>query len=139
MLKFYSLARRWNRQRSDSCAVIAVAALALAWLFSWASPAYPAVISSGDVDPVPPIAGGEIDGPFHVGEEALGTLGINAGTPLEVTGSSVIGVLEEGFGIVALDGLDSDWTSTNDLTVADEGKGFLDISGALLSQTTTVL
>lgn len=86
-----------------------------------------AVTTSGDVSPIPPIGGGAM-GSIEVGDAALGSVDIDGGTALSVTGTATVGVLANGIGIVTLDGLGSDWTISGNLTVGDFGTASVEVS-----------
>ncbi|MBL9164861.1 MAG: PEP-CTERM sorting domain-containing protein [Planctomycetaceae bacterium] len=81
-----------------------------------------AVTASGDVSPAPPAGGGNVAATFRVGNTAVGSLAINAGTPLAVTGGSAIfGDTATGMGLVELDGFNSNFSTANDLTIGNAG------------------
>ena len=89
------------------------------------------VFSDGDIIPVPPGAGGNVPGPFEIGNSTIGIMNINGGTALTNTNSAVIGDTVTGLGIVTMTGFESSWTMTTagaDLTVGNNGTGSLSLT-----------
>ena len=83
-----------------------------------------AVTAVGDVSPAPPAGGGNVAAVFRVGNTAIGTLNITATTALAVTGGSAIfGDADTGIGIVQFSGLGGNFSTTNDLTIGNDGVG----------------
>jgi T5SS/PEP-CTERM-associated repeat protein len=92
-------------------------------------PIYAAVATSGNVTPAPPAGGGNIAGPLFIGDTSFGTMTINNGTPLNITGASAtIGDDATAIGIVAITGLGSDLTTGNDLVIGNLGTGFASVA-----------
>ncbi len=100
------------------------AALAAAGWLGHQGVAWGAVTALGNVAPAPPAAGGNVAAPFKVGDTGNGTLSINAGSPLNVTGgSALVGDSATGVGIVVLADLNSVLTTADDLVVGNLGVG----------------
>ncbi|MEX0613528.1 MAG: hypothetical protein WD738_07320 [Pirellulales bacterium] len=99
------------------------------WLTShsvWAS-----ITTTGDVAPAPPGGGGNVIGPFTVGNTLPGTMSITGATPLTSTLNATVGSGADAVGIVTMNGLGSDWTLTNangDLFVGASGVGSVTLS-----------
>lgn len=80
------------------------------------------VDASGDVSPAPQSSGGNVAATFRVGNTGVGTLSIDGGTPLSVTGGSAIfGDAATGMGLVNLDGFGSNFSTASDLTIGNAG------------------
>src|SRR5262245_51627083 len=97
----------------------------------WACPIWAAITTTGDVAPAPPGAGGNVVGPFFVGNTGTGTMSIAGGTALTSTASAFVGNGADAVGIVTMSGLGSDWTLTTasaDLFVGNQGVGSLTVS-----------
>jgi T5SS/PEP-CTERM-associated repeat protein len=96
-----------------------------------------AVSNVGQVTPDPPDGGGNVAAPFIVGDTLFGSLTINGGTALTVTGgSAVIGNALDGIGIATLTGFGSNFitTGTADITIGNAGTG--DVLVSNLAQIT---
>jgi T5SS/PEP-CTERM-associated repeat protein len=96
-----------------------------------------AVSSAGDVSPVPPAGGGNVVGPFIIGNTGTGSVTVNNGTALTNSSNAIVGDAATGIGVVNLTGLGSDWSITSsgaDLVVGDAGTGSITIAdGARLN------
>jgi T5SS/PEP-CTERM-associated repeat protein len=87
-----------------------------------------AITNAGNVTPAPPTMGGNVAGPFLVGDTAFGQVTVSA-VPLNVTGSSMtIGQSANGIGIVNVSGVGASLSSANDIIVANMGAGNLVVS-----------
>ncbi len=90
-----------------------------------------AISTTGDVTPAPPGAGGNVVGPFNIGNTGTGTMNIAGGTALTSTSQAFVGNGVDAVGIVTMSGLGSDWTLTTagaDLFVGNQGVGSLTVS-----------
>jgi T5SS/PEP-CTERM-associated repeat protein len=108
----------------------------------WGSAAHAVIFSDGDIIPVPPGAGGNVPGPFEIGNSTVGIMDINGGTALTNTNSAVIGDTVTGLGIVTMDGFESSWTMTTagaDLTLGNNGTGSLRIENRASMRVNDVL
>jgi T5SS/PEP-CTERM-associated repeat protein len=116
-------------------AICSLFALIAAFMVPVASLA--AVSSAGDVNPVPPAGGGNVLGPFVIGNTGTGSVTVNNGTALTNSSNAIVGDAATGIGVVNLTGLGSDWSITtvgSDLFVGDAGVGSISIAdGARLT------
>jgi T5SS/PEP-CTERM-associated repeat protein len=114
-----------------------VLAAAVGWNFAFVPTAFAAVASSGDVNPVPPLVGGNVNGPLRIGITDVGNMDISGGVELTSTNAAILGDMATGLGIVTMDGFLSDWVLTTagaDLTVGNNGTGSANlVNQALLS------
>src|SRR5687767_9800178 len=110
-----------RRIRSMRCGRRWRAAALLGAVIAWNGAAgitsiHATVVTTGDVVPDPPDAGGAFAGPFRIGNVDVGTLSITApsgaATPITHTGAAVLGDTVTGVGIATLNGFGSDWTLT---------------------------
>lgn len=117
--------------RGFALPVIAAAILVYPWTHSVEA----AVVATGNVTPAPPAGGGNVAGPFIVGDATLGTLAINSATPLTVTsGSMTVADDLNSIGAVSMTGFGSNLSINSDLLLANRGVGtFVVRSQALLS------
>src|SRR5690349_2714432 len=100
--------RNLRRRRLLSTSACRTALLAAALPLLAQHRAYAAVTASGDFSPAPPAGGGNVSSPFRVGITGVGTLAINASTPLNVTGGNAIfGDTATGMGLAELTGFNS--------------------------------
>src|SRR5687767_2246615 len=67
-----------------------------------------AITTTGNVVPIPPVGGGNVVGPFRVGNNDFGTMNIAGGTGLTSTQNAFVGDALAGIGIVTLNGFFSD-------------------------------
>src|SRR5690242_14439678 len=70
----------------------------------WAYPIWAAITTAGDVAPAPPGAGGNVVGPFNVGNTGTGTMSIAGGTALTSTNQAFVGFGPDAVGIVTMSG-----------------------------------
>ena len=104
----------------------ALALLATAVTFLFVSTASAAIGTAGDVAPLPPTVGGNVIGPFRIGNTAAGVLSLADGVLLTNTNAAIVGDATSGIGVVVVD--NSTWNLTTpgaDLTVANSGSGSL--------------
>jgi T5SS/PEP-CTERM-associated repeat protein len=90
-------------------------------------PSASAVIgTAGDVSPIPPTAGGNVVGPFRIGNTGSGAMTVADGILLTNTNATILGDTITGIGVGVVD--NSTWNMTTagaDLTVANNGAGSL--------------
>jgi T5SS/PEP-CTERM-associated repeat protein len=86
-----------------------------------------AVTSLGNVTPAPPVGGGTMAGPLFIGDSTVGSVTINAGTPLTVNaGNVILGDDVTGVGILSLTGLGSNLAASAagaDMVIGNAGTG----------------
>jgi T5SS/PEP-CTERM-associated repeat protein len=113
------------RRNCAACKRWSAVALLVALCGNLAS-ANAAIGTAGDVSPIPPTAGGNVVGPFRIGNTGTGAMTIADGILLTNTNATILGDTVTGIGIVVVD--NSTWnmtTSGADLTVANSGAGSL--------------
>lgn len=88
-----------------------------------------AVSSLGDVVPAPPSGSGNVASDFRVGDTDLGTLTINNGSFITVTGANgmFLGDTVDGIGIVNVTGYGSDLAVNSFIVVGNEGAGAMSV------------
>jgi T5SS/PEP-CTERM-associated repeat protein len=109
-----------------SLRAIALFAVLFAVLFGSLPSTHAAIGTAGDVSPVPPTAGGNVAGPFRIGNTTSGAMTIADGILLTNTNAAILGDTITGIGVVVVD--NSTWNLTTagaDLTVANSGAGSL--------------
>lgn len=115
--------RNRRRRRLPQVAALSAALLAAALPLLAPQRAEATVTASGDVSPAPPAGGGNVASPFRVGITGLGTLAINLGTPLNVTGgNATFGDTATGMGLAEFTGFNSNLSAT-DVIIGNAGLG----------------
>ncbi|HJS09599.1 MAG TPA: hypothetical protein VJ809_18150, partial [Pirellulales bacterium] len=112
-------------KRNSAVFMVLAAALLVAQLGRPPS-ADAAIGTAGDVSPIPPTAGGNVVGPFRIGNTGSGAMTVADGILLTNTNATILGDTITGLGVVVVN--NSTWNMTTagaDLTVANSGAGSL--------------
>lgn len=126
-----SFSQRSNRWRIV-VAVLSAAALSLTGFAPIGLPhAQAAVTIVGNVTPVPPAGGGNLNQSLLVGDSSFGQLAVTAGSPISVIGANnvVFGDDAKVTGVGALTGFNANLTIGKDLILGNNGSGSLSVAG----------